>query len=107
MDFASVPASSYPLSDLVSLLNQGFEDYFIPIQFTNSAFVNMLHKDDIDLSISRILQADHEPCGIALIARRRAPGLPACCHGNCQDSTGQRGWLMANEGTHRRGERAR
>ena len=34
--------------------------------------MNMLHKDDIDLSISRILQADHEPCGIALIARRGA-----------------------------------
>jgi ribosomal protein S18 acetylase RimI-like enzyme len=97
MDFASVPASNYPLSDLVSLLNQGFEDYFIPIQFTNSAFVNMLHKDGIDLSISRILHADQEPCGMALIARRgalRACRLAAMGIAKAVRGKGAGSWLM-------------
>jgi ribosomal protein S18 acetylase RimI-like enzyme len=72
MHFAIKPASDYPVSDLVTILNQGFEDYFISIQFTNPMFLNMLHKDGIDLSASRILLAEDRPCGIALIAPRGA-----------------------------------
>ena len=70
MEFSTLPASNYPLPDLVQYLNQGFEDYFIPIQFNHVTFLNMLRKDGIDLTASRILLVDHEPCGIALIARR-------------------------------------
>jgi ribosomal protein S18 acetylase RimI-like enzyme len=72
MDFVTKPASNYPVAELVSMLNQGFEDYFIPIDFTNSMFLNMLHKDGIDLSASRLLLEDQTPCGIALIAPRGA-----------------------------------
>jgi ribosomal protein S18 acetylase RimI-like enzyme len=72
MHFVTQPASSYTVSDLVTILNQGFEDYFIPIQFTNAMFVNMLHKDGIDLSASRVLLVDNKPSGIALIAPRAA-----------------------------------
>jgi ribosomal protein S18 acetylase RimI-like enzyme len=72
MNLATRPASNYPVSDLVSILNQGFEDYFIPIQFTNPMFLNMLHKDGIDLANSRVLLAESGPCGIALIAPRGA-----------------------------------
>src|SRR5215213_6407598 len=71
MDFDSVPASNYSLPDLVKLLNRGFENYFIPIQFTTDMFSNMLRKDGIDLADSRILIADDQACGIALIACRR------------------------------------
>ncbi len=70
MDFAVRPASDFPITELVSLLNRGFEDYFIPIQFSNSMFWNMIHKDGIDLSASCVLLADDTPCGIALIAPR-------------------------------------
>ena len=70
MEFSILPASNYPLPDLVQYLNQGFEDYFIPIQFNHVTFLNMLRKDGIDLTASRILLVDHHPCGIALIARR-------------------------------------
>lgn len=72
MDFSAKRASGFPVADLVNLLNRGFEEYFIPIHFTNSMFMNMLHKDGIDLSTSRVLLADHTPCGIALIAPRGA-----------------------------------
>jgi len=70
MDFAARPASDFPITELVSLLNQGFDGYFIPIQFSNSMFWNMIHKDGIDLTASRVLLADDTPCGIALIAPR-------------------------------------
>jgi GNAT superfamily N-acetyltransferase len=70
MDFAVKPASNFPIAELVNMLNRGFEEYFIPIHFTNPLFLNMLHKDGIDLSASRVLLADHNPCGIALIAPR-------------------------------------
>jgi len=33
VDFDIKPASDYHLDDLVKLLNCGFEDYFVPIQF--------------------------------------------------------------------------
>jgi len=70
MKFDSIPASDSPLPDLVKLLNLGFENYLVPIQFNLSQFLTMMRKDSIDLSSSRILLADNEPSGIALIARR-------------------------------------
>ena len=70
MQFDIKPASDYPLPNLVELLNRGFENYFIPIQFNPSAFLGMLRKDSVDLSASRVLIAGEESTGIALIARR-------------------------------------
>jgi ribosomal protein S18 acetylase RimI-like enzyme len=70
MDFDTVPASNYPLPNLVRFLNQGFEKYFVPIQFDTVMFLNMLRKDGIDLTVSRVLITEDQPCGIALIARR-------------------------------------
>ena len=70
MDFDTVPASNYPLPNLVNFLNKGFESYFVPIQFDTVAFLNMLRKDGIDLTASRVLITEDQPCGIALIARR-------------------------------------
>ena len=72
MDLASIPASNYPLADLVKFLNRGFEAYFVPIQFSPVTFLNMVDKDGIDLTASRVLLVDEQPCGIALIARREA-----------------------------------
>lgn len=70
MNFDSAPASNYPLPDLVKFLNRGFEAYFVPIQFNTVIFLEMLRKDGIDLTASRVLILDGQPCGIALIARR-------------------------------------
>ena len=64
------PASDYPTPDLGQLMNQSFEDYIIPIHMDNSQFMNMLLKDNINLSSSRVLLIDDQPAGIALIARR-------------------------------------
>jgi len=70
MKFDSTPASDSPLPDLVKLLNLGFENYLVPIQFSLSQFLTMIRKDSIDLTSSRVLLADDVPSGIALIARR-------------------------------------
>jgi len=70
MNFDIKPASDYPLPDLVQWLNLSFEDYHVPIRFDLSQFLTMLRKDNLDLSSSRVLLADGEPSGIALIARR-------------------------------------
>ena len=70
MKFDSRPASDSPLPDLVKLLNLGFENYLVPIQFSLSQFLTMVRKDSIDLASSRVLLADDEPSGVALIARR-------------------------------------
>lgn len=72
MEFGIVPASNYSLSELVPLLNRGFEGYVIPIHFTMDMFANMLRKDGIDLAESRVLLADDQACGVALIAPRRS-----------------------------------
>ncbi len=70
MSFETSPASNYSLSDLLSILNRGFEEYLVPIQFNMIAFTNLLRKDSIDLMTSKVLTVDGQPCGIALLARR-------------------------------------
>lgn len=70
MNFDTAPASNYPLPDLVEFLNRGFEAYFVPIQFNAITFLDMLRKDGIDLTASRVLILEDQPCGIALLARR-------------------------------------
>lgn len=70
MDFATIPASDYPIPDLVEILNRGFEGYFFPIQFNVITFLTMIRKDGIDLTSSRILLMDGQLIGIAVIARR-------------------------------------
>jgi GNAT superfamily N-acetyltransferase len=70
MSFDTAPASNYPLSELVNILNLGFEDYLVPIQFNIAAFTSLLRKDGVDLHASKVLTSDDQPCGIALLARR-------------------------------------
>ena len=95
MEFEIKPASDYPLTDLAKLLNRGFENYFVPIQLNVPAFLTMLRKDSLDLTASRVLLAEEEPSGIALIARRGW----ACRLAAMGISEGMRGrgagtWLM-------------
>jgi ribosomal protein S18 acetylase RimI-like enzyme len=95
MNFEVAPASNYAMADLAELLNRGFESYFVPIQFNTLTFLNMLRKDGIDLTASRVLHVDHQPYGIALIARRgwtsrlAAMGIAKEMRGN-----GAGSWLM-------------
>ena len=70
MDFDTKPASDYSLPDVVEILNRGFESYFVTIKFNVNTFLSLVRKDGVDLPVSRVLLADGEPAGIALLARR-------------------------------------
>jgi ribosomal protein S18 acetylase RimI-like enzyme len=108
MDFTSNPASDYPSADLVDILNRGFEGYFVPITFHVTSFLNMVRKDGIDLTASRVLLKRDQPIGIALIARRgwtsrlAAMGIAKECRG-----TGAGSWFMEGlvHESRQRGER--
>ena len=95
MDFDLVPASNFPLSDLIKFLNSGFEDYFVPIHFEAVTFLNMLRKDGIDLTASRVLIVDEQSSGIALIARRGwSSRLAAMGIANEMRGKGAGSWFM-------------
>jgi len=97
MEFDTKPASDYPLAELVKLLNRGFENYFVPIQLNVPAFLTMLRKDSLDLTASRVLLAQEEPSGIALIARRgtlRASRLAAMGISEGMRGRGAGTWFM-------------
>lgn len=89
------PASDYPLPDLVYLLNLSFEEYLVPITFNLVQFLTMTRKDSVDLFASRVLVADEQAVGLALIARRgwtsrlAAMGLVKSMRGQ-----GAGGWFM-------------
>ncbi len=70
MRFDIKPASDLPLPDLVQTLNRGFENYPVPIHLNISQFLDMVRKDSIDLTASRVLLVSDTPEGVALIARR-------------------------------------
>jgi ribosomal protein S18 acetylase RimI-like enzyme len=108
MDFEIESASSFPLPDLVKILNQGFEGYFIPIQIEIVDFLNMLRKDGIDLTASRVLVTDDHPVGIALIARRGwSSRLAAMGIAREKRGTGAGSWFMGQliKDAYQRGER--
>jgi ribosomal protein S18 acetylase RimI-like enzyme len=70
MDLELTSISGYGLEETVTLLNQGFADYFVPIEFNTAALLNMLVHDGIDSTSSRIVSRGGEGVGVALIARR-------------------------------------
>jgi GNAT superfamily N-acetyltransferase len=95
MRFDVQPASDSPLPDLVELLNRGFENYLVPIQFSVPAFETMLRKDGIDLTSSLVLLAEDQPSGIALIARRgRVSRLAAMGIAGEMRGKGAGSWFM-------------
>ncbi|MFN8404513.1 MAG: GNAT family N-acetyltransferase [Anaerolineales bacterium] len=95
MDFSLKTASDLFLPDLVQTLNRGFEGYLVPIHLNVSQFLDMVRKDSIDLTASRVLFVDGKPEGVALIARRgwmsrlAAMGISTELRGN-----GAGSWLM-------------
>ncbi|KAA3657724.1 MAG: GNAT family N-acetyltransferase [Chloroflexi bacterium] len=61
---------AYGLEETAVILNRGFSDYFVPINFTLNSLLNMVAHDGLDLSSSRIAFKNGEPVGAGLIARR-------------------------------------
>ncbi len=70
MTFITQPASVYTPAELADLFNLGFAGYFMPVNFTEEAFRAFVERDGVDLNVSRVLLADGDPAGLALVARR-------------------------------------
>ena len=58
------------LSETTELLNQGFANYFVKIEFNVASLLHMICSDGIDMASSRAVLQDGEAVGVALIARR-------------------------------------
>ena len=64
------PAVEYGFDDLVGLLNRGFKDYFVNINFSRDTILAYLARDNVDLCLSQVAVVDSAPVAIGLIARR-------------------------------------
>jgi ribosomal protein S18 acetylase RimI-like enzyme len=60
----------YELTEVARLINQGFVDYFVPVEFNRPVLLYMVQQDSVDVASSRVVVHAEEPVGIALIARR-------------------------------------
>ncbi len=64
------PAIEYSTSELAGLFTDSFKDYFVPVTINTQALIEIVRRDSVDLSVSRVLLIDNKPAGIALVARR-------------------------------------
>lgn len=58
------------VNQVSDILNLSFEDYMVPLKFSPELVASMLRTQGVDLLESRLLLADGEPAGAAMIARR-------------------------------------
>lgn len=64
------PASEYSTEELAGFFTDSFKDYLVPIKINTQALMEIVRRDSVDLSVSKVLLMDEKPAGIALIARR-------------------------------------
>ena len=78
LDICFVPAAEFARSELTALWNRAYENYFVPIAFTEPLFERHLRRANADLALSRVLAIDGALHGISLeAAGRSAPTSPA------------------------------
>lgn len=66
-----IPATEFDRSELTALWNRAYENYFVPIAFTEPLFERHLRRANADLALSRVLAIDGAPHGISLAGRRQ------------------------------------
>jgi ribosomal protein S18 acetylase RimI-like enzyme len=70
MDYQTRPLKTLSMNEAADLFNRSFEDYLVPVQFTESAFLTFVQRDNIDFHASQVLMVRDSPAGLALIACR-------------------------------------
>jgi ribosomal protein S18 acetylase RimI-like enzyme len=70
MKLAYESMSLFDLETLVDLLNRGFADYYVPVQFNPTSLLQMVVNDGTDMRSSCVVRRDAEPVAVAMIARR-------------------------------------
>ena len=90
------PLLDYDLVEVAELLNRGFADYLIKIEFNVAVLLHMVLHDGIDAGSSRVVLRDGEAVGVAMIARcgwsSRLAGMAIVPEARGQ---GAGSWLMA------------
>lgn len=95
MNYQTRPLKSLPLYEAAALFNRSFEGYFVPVQFTESAFSTFIQRDRIDFDASQILLVRDRPVGIALITcRARASRMGGFGIINQFRGQGAGGWFV-------------
>lgn len=62
--------AEFSTNQVSDILNLSFEDYMVPLKFTPELVASMMRTQGVDLLESRLLLADGEVAGAAMIARR-------------------------------------
>lgn len=70
-DTRFVPAAEFGRSELTALWNRAYENYFVPIAFSEPLFERHLRRANADLALSRVLAIDGALHGISLVGRRQ------------------------------------
>lgn len=60
----------YGLAEAAELLNRGFADYFVRIDFSMGVLLHAVAQDGVDMASSRVVLREGQGVGIALVARR-------------------------------------
>lgn len=69
-DVTLVPAESLDLPDLVSLMNEAYSDYDVPMHLDEASLRFMLSSFDLDRSESRVAMLEGRPVALALLGLR-------------------------------------
>ena len=70
MDLLIKSALEHGIENTVNLMNLGFADYLVKINFDLVTVMERVRYDGIDLAKSRVVLQDGDPVGVALIAQR-------------------------------------
>jgi ribosomal protein S18 acetylase RimI-like enzyme len=70
-DTRFIPAAEFGRRELTALWNRAYENYFVPIAFTEALFERHLRRANADLALSRVLAIDGALHGISLAGRRQ------------------------------------
>ena len=65
-----IALNTIPFQSVLDYLNRGFENYLVPLSFTQPLLTSLIRADAIDFNTSQVVQVGGEPAGIVLIATR-------------------------------------
>lgn len=67
-------AIDIPFPTYASLLNESYQDYYVPMDMNAPKLREYVARDDINLSASRVALKDEVPVGLGMLAQRGARG---------------------------------
>lgn len=74
MSLMLLPATNVRLADFVLAFNLAYQDYIVPIHFDLDQMRQLIKREAVDLSASRVVLVDDEIVGMAMLAKREKRG---------------------------------